>query len=68
MLKPWDKAVEEKREAEYRYLEANRYPKPTGISCPKCGEELVYPDNLIRPSCPPCRQVQCLTCGFVGYL
>jgi ribosomal protein S27AE len=43
-------------------------PKPNGIACPKCGEELLdsHP-NVILTSMPAQKNVHCSKCDYVGY-
>jgi len=46
----------------------NPNPKPNGIECPKCKEELhdTQP-NMVLTSYPPKKNVGCLKCGYKGY-
>ena len=49
------------------FLDAAR-PKPNGIACPNCGEELwdSAPGTQL-PSCPPKKNVHCPDCNWSGY-
>lgn len=40
---------------------------PSGLACPKCGEELVYANwHVILTSLLPKKRVEC-RCGFAGH-
>ena len=49
------------------HLREHTYPRPNGITCPKCGAELADSDGLLRLSNPIQRKVQCTQCDFHGY-
>jgi len=38
--------------------------RPTGISCPVCGTELVYRNDIVYLSKPPQKDVVCGRCGY----
>ena len=43
-------------------------PKPNGIGCPQCGEELVDSmPNITLTSLPPKKDIHCPYCDFRGY-
>lgn len=43
-------------------------PKPNGIACPKCGEELMDSQPMMTlTSNPPKKDIHCPSCGYVGY-
>jgi predicted RNA-binding Zn-ribbon protein involved in translation (DUF1610 family) len=43
-------------------------PKPNGIACPKCGEELMDTNpNMTLTSHPAQKNVHCPKCGYTGY-
>lgn len=46
-----------------RQIEMPKYPRPNGIACPKCGNELLDRDGNILTSNPPKKAVFCLECG-----
>ena len=51
---------------EARFKESQ--PKPNGIECPDCGEELMdSTPRYIYDSFPPQMAVSCPTCYFRGY-
>lgn len=43
--------------------ESHNKPEKTGIECPNCQTELIYPDNVILCSYPAQRRVACEKCG-----
>lgn len=43
-------------------------PKPNGISCPKCGEELMDSNPMITLTSHPAQKTtHCPSCEYVGY-
>lgn len=43
-------------------------PRPNGIACPECGEELFDSQpNVVLTSNPPQKNVHCEKCGYKGY-
>ena len=43
-------------------------PRPNGIACPHCAEELVDSNPMITfTSFPPKKNVNCSKCDYVGY-
>ena len=43
-------------------------PKPNGIACPKCGEELMDTNPMITlTSHPPQKSTKCSKCDYYGY-
>lgn len=66
-LKTLDEHERERREDFERAEAANHYPRPNGIACPKCGEELMDSDMLVLTSQPPMKNVHCPACGYRGY-
>jgi predicted RNA-binding Zn-ribbon protein involved in translation (DUF1610 family) len=43
-------------------------PSKNGISCPKCGEELIDSNPMsILCSNPPKKDIKCESCNFSGY-
>ena len=54
------------RKQNQRYIQPE-YPRPNGIACPKCGEELADMDDLVLCSMPPKKNVICQKCGYRGY-
>lgn len=43
-------------------------PRPNGIACPSCGDELWDTSpNTVLPSLPPKAAVHCPACGYKGY-
>ena len=43
-------------------------PKPNGIACPKCGEELMDSQPMVTLTFnPPKKDIHCPSCGYVGY-
>lgn len=43
-------------------------PRPNGIACPKCGEELLdTTPNITLTSMPAQKNVNCSKCDYVGY-
>jgi hypothetical protein len=57
--------------AERRKVYESDWPRPTpklnGISCPKCGTELVDSDpNITLASNPPQKSVRCPSCAWKG--
>ena len=63
-LSEWNKD----RKAAYDLLYPYNRPRPNGILCPECGNELfdVNP-NTVLTSYPPKKAVKCNGCGFNGY-
>lgn len=45
----------------------NKYPRPNGMRCPDCGEELFDKDPKKLLSSPPKRNIICMNCGYKGY-
>jgi len=45
------------------------YPKPNGIECPMCGNEMGDSDNITLTSIPPQRKIECLNkdCKHINY-
>lgn len=52
----WDRIIAEENE-----------PKPNGIACPNCGEELYDRDSSILTSNPPKKKIICFNCDYVGH-
>ena len=46
-----------------------QYPRPNGIACPQCGNEMGDSDNLLLMSNPPQQRIECLNkdCNFITY-
>ena len=57
---------EHNEEALAIFTELNTYPQPNGLTCPKCGKEMMDLDNSILCSYPPKKNIGC-ECGFRGY-
>ena len=55
-------------EHENRILEQHKAIREgnvkSGIKCPDCGAELIYPDSIIFVTNPPMRKIECQSCGF----
>lgn len=62
-LKPLEEFNQEKK-AFYEAIE--KFPKPNGIMCPDCSEELSDHSEIIMTN-PPQRRVFCGGCSFHGY-
>lgn len=42
-------------------------PRPNGVACPKCAQELVdVTPNMVLQSLPPKKAVRCQSCGWRG--
>jgi uncharacterized protein with PIN domain len=54
-------------EKRLKHHERVRQPKPNGVACPECGEELVDTEPL-EPlnSWPPKKRCHCQACGWQG--
>ena len=65
--KPLKPLNEHNEEATRGYLDFGK-PRPNGIACPECGEEL-WDSNpaSVLASYPPKLNVHCLACGYRGY-
>jgi len=50
--------------AAYRWV--TKYPRPNGLACPVCGQELSDETAAVLLSDPPHKQVVCGHCGFHG--
>jgi len=64
------KTLEEHNEEskEFFYKMNDNSPKPNGIKCPKCGEELLdSTPNIVLTSYPPQYNIHCSKCGYSGY-
>jgi ribosomal protein S27AE len=54
------------RRSGYRFPDST--PKPNGIACPKCGEELVDSQpNVTLTSMPPQKNIHCPKCDYTGF-
>jgi len=43
-------------------------PRPNGIACPNCGDELLDSNPMMTlTSMPPKKSVNCINCDYVGY-
>jgi len=61
------KSLEEhNEEMRKRYKDWFNYPKPNGLACPKCGEELIDSDAVTLSSYPPRKNIHCSICPFKG--
>ena len=64
------KSLEESN-AESRRLAfemSDNSPRPNGIACPKCGEELMDTNPMVTlTSNPPQKNIHCSHCDYVGY-
>lgn len=58
------KTLEEYENKAQKIYEAFTEQENTGIECPNCGLELIYPDNIVLSSFPPKRRVKCSGCDF----
>lgn len=66
MSKPLIPLEEHNAQAREVYWHRN-LPKPNGIACPKCGEELLDSNpDVILPTAPSQLNVHCV-CGYKGY-
>lgn len=50
-----------------RQIKLPKYPRPNGIACPTCGEEMHDRNAHIFASNPPKKEVICLECGHIDY-
>lgn len=71
-LKSFDEAQAEARakwaKSDYAGRDAQK-PRPNGVACPKCGEELWDSDPMVTlTSNPPQKNVHCEACGYRGYM
>jgi DNA-directed RNA polymerase subunit M/transcription elongation factor TFIIS len=42
--------------------------KPSGVACPKCGEEMIVDMSMLYTSSPPQRMVVCMACKHQSYI
>jgi hypothetical protein len=56
------KTIEEHNQEVLRRIERNY---KTGVECPNCKKELMFTDDYIFTTLPPCRSVKC-ECGYKG--
>ena len=43
-------------------------PRPNGIACPNCAEQLVDSNPMMTlTSFPPKKNINCIKCDYVGY-
>lgn len=63
------KSIEEYNAEKQKDLLASmpKFPRPNGIKCPKCGEELFDIDDRVLLSHPPKKNVKCLKCLYQTY-
>lgn len=62
------KSLSEFNEERRWFYEDNTKPKPNGIACPKCGEELWDKEpSITYTSNPPQKKVACIACDYEGY-
>lgn len=56
---------------EYNKNQSKRHendfkPRPSGIKCPRCGQELLEKTDIMLLSCPPQAQLFCRKCTYVA--
>ena len=56
------------RERRSAWRASPQRSEPTGVACEKCGQELLYADDLMRLSMPPQRLVYCSGCCAPAYI
>jgi len=64
------KSLEESNSNNRKYFQEmnDNSPKPNGISCPRCGNELLdSTPNIVLTSYPPQLNVHCPKCDYRGY-
>ena len=62
------KTLDEHNAERIRYHGLTSEPRPNGISCPNCGDELVDTQPMMTlTSNPPQKKIGCLKCNYSGY-
>lgn len=56
------------RQSDLHYILNSNEPRPNGIACPECGEEMMDSDPMSTlTSDPPQKNVHCPGCNYHGY-
>jgi transcription elongation factor Elf1 len=67
MAKKLQSLSEFNQEVSDFWTRSNTYPKPNGIACPNCGEELFDTNSSVLTSNPLQKNIHCGKCGYRGY-